>query len=135
MIVSSAEEVPKKLKQTLKKWTEPHTYARGLAISCRDEDCLARNSVHEDTCTCLEVIQMDETILRNQVDDTVSLRNLHSDWEIVDSFGRKVYINSLLGENWVGCLVVNLDNMQLGACCSTNRECEDLCVCRSTLES
>ena len=79
----------------------------------RDEDGLTRNSVHIEACSRLEIVEMDETIFRDQVDDTVLLGHLHRDGEVIRGLRWEVDVDSLLGEWWVGGLVVNLDDMQL----------------------
>lgn len=83
---------------------------RGFVFS-RYEDCLARNSVHVNADTALEIVEVNETVLGDQIDDSVFLRDLHRYREVVVGFWREVYVDSLLGERrvWVG--VVNLDDV------------------------
>jgi len=56
---------------------------------------------------------VDETEFGDQVDDTVTLRDLHGDWEIVCCFWREEYIDCLLCEWDIGCFVADLDNVEL----------------------
>lgn len=77
------------------------------------EDSLAGDTVHVDAGTGLEVIEMDETVLRREVNDAVSLGDLHGDGEIIGRLGREVNVDGFLRERRVGRLVVNLHNVKL----------------------
>lgn len=57
---------------------------------------------------------MDETKLGDKVKNTVLLRDLQRDGEVVQSLGREEHIDSLLLEGRVWWLVTNLNNVQLG---------------------
>ena len=104
------------------------TETRRLGIWRSNEDCLARYSVHEDTCAALQIVKVDEAVFGDEVDDAVLLRNLHSNWEIVNCLGWEVDVYCLLGKYWVRGLVVDLDNVQLCAGGSSNRKSEHLCI-------
>ena len=54
---------------------------------------------------------MDEAVLRDEVDDTVLLRDLHRHGEVVDGLGGEVHVDGLLRKGRVAGLVVDLDDM------------------------
>lgn len=56
---------------------------------------------------------MDETVLRDQINDTVLLGDLHGNREIVRRLWGEVNIDGLLGERWVWGGVINFHNVQL----------------------
>lgn len=56
---------------------------------------------------------MDETKLGDEVDDSVLLRYLHGDGEIVERFGREKDVDCFLLEGWVGRLMTDLDDVKL----------------------
>ena len=87
---------------------------RSLVLS-GDEDGLARNTVHVQADTGLEVVQVDEPVLGDEVDDAVLLRDLHGDREIVRGLGREEDVDGLLGEHWVRGVVVKFDDVKLEA--------------------
>lgn len=80
-----------------------------------DEYGLAGDSVHVDAGTSLEIIEMDEAVFRDEVDDPVFFRDLHSDGEIVLSLRWKEDIYGLFGEGSVRRGVVDFDNVKLQA--------------------
>ena len=90
-----------------------------------DEDGLARDAVHIDACTRLEVVEMDEAVLGDKVDDTVLFRHLHGDGEVIRCLRREVDINVLLRKRRIRRLVIDLDNVQL-----TQRACIQLLPAR-----
>ena len=61
----------------------------------------------------LEIVQVDETVLGREVDDTVLLGDLHGDGEVIGCLGREVHVDGLLRERRVGSLVVDLDYVKL----------------------
>ena len=71
---------------------------------------------------------MDEAILGDEVDDLVPIRDLHSDWEVVRSFGREVNVHSFLHKLRVGLLVIHLNDVQLRASGRSVGEGEELCI-------
>lgn len=60
---------------------------------------------------------MDETEFGNEVDDTMALRDLHGDWEIVCSFWGEEYVDRLLGEGGVALFEADLDYVELMVSC------------------
>lgn len=82
-------------------------------VLCRSKDGVSRDTVHVKTLSSLQVVQMDETILGDEVDDSVAFRNLHRDREIVDGLGREENIGCLLLEDRVRCVVIDLDDVKL----------------------
>ena len=56
---------------------------------------------------------MYEAILGDKVDDTVLLRNLHRDGEVVRGLGREEHVDALLLEEWVALRTINPDDMRL----------------------
>ena len=61
---------------------------------CNNKHCLARNAIHVDASTGFEVVKVSKPTFRNEVDDSMLLRHLHSDRGIIGSFGREIDINS-----------------------------------------
>ena len=78
-----------------------------------NKDSLSRNSVHVDASTRLQVVKVDETVLRDEVDDAVFLRYLHCHGEIVSSFRREINVDRLLSEWCIRGSVVNFYDMEL----------------------
>lgn len=54
---------------------------------------------------------MDETVLGDEINDAVLLRNLEGNREIVGGFWREENIDGLLGKYGVRLRVVDLDNV------------------------
>lgn len=79
----------------------------------RDEDGFTRDTIHVDTCTGFQVVEMDEAKLCHEVDDSMLFRNLHGHGEIAGCFWREINIDILLGEWWVRSLVVDFNDMKL----------------------
>lgn len=75
---------------------------------------VARDSVHVQALASLQIVQVDETVLRDEVDDSVSLRNLHSHGEVVDGFGGEEDVSCLFLEDWVRSIVIDLHDVKLG---------------------
>ena len=75
------------------------------------KDGLARDTIHVDTGTRFEVVEMDETVFRHKIDDTMPLGNLLGDWEIVCGFRWEVYIDGLLDEWRIRSGMVNFGDM------------------------
>lgn len=69
---------------------------------------------------------MDETEFGNEVDDTVALRDLHGDWEIVCGFWREEYVDRLLGEGGVALFEADLDYVELVVSCIRSSKQESL---------
>lgn len=78
-----------------------------------DKHCLARDAVHVEACARLEVVKVDETVFRDEVDDTVALRDLHRDGEIVRGLGREEDVDRFLRVHRVGGSVIDLDDVEL----------------------
>jgi len=79
----------------------------------RDEDGLAGNSVHVDTCAGFEVVEVDEAVFCDQVDNSVLFRDLHRNREIVRRFWREVDVDLFFGEHGIWGLVIDLYNVKL----------------------
>lgn len=79
----------------------------------RSKDSLARDSVHVDADARLQVVEMNETVLGDEVDDAVLLRDLHRDREIVGSLRREENVDGLLRERRVWQGMIDLDDMEL----------------------
>jgi hypothetical protein len=60
---------------------------------------------------------VDETEFGNEVDDTVALRDLHGDWEVVCGFWREEYVDCFLGEGGVTLFEADLDYVELAVSC------------------
>jgi hypothetical protein len=56
---------------------------------------------------------VNKTEFGHQVDDTVTLRDLHGDWEIVCCFWGEEDIDCFFLERDIGCFVTDLDNVEL----------------------
>lgn len=84
----------------------------GIMLSS-DEDGFARDTVHVDTGTGLEVVEVNESVFSDEVDDTMLLGDLHSDWEIICRFRGEIDIDGLLDEWWVWVGVVDFNNVEL----------------------
>ena len=79
----------------------------------RDEDGLAGDSVHVDTCARFEVVKVDEAVFCDQVDNSVLFRDLHRNREIVRRLWRKIDVDLFFGEHGIWGLMVDLYNMKL----------------------
>jgi len=99
-----------------------------FAISTGCEDGLTGDAVHENAGTGLEVVQMNEAILGDDVNDLVTIRDLHCDWEVVGGLGWEIDVDVLLGELRVSLLVIHLDNVELCASCGSVDKREELRV-------
>ena len=108
---------------------------RGVVVSASSEDGLAGNSVHEDESSGLKVVKVNKAVLGNHEDDTILLRDLESDGEIVGGLGREEDVDSLLLEDWVRFGVVDLNNVNLGTSSSSHSETEELGILGSALEA
>ena len=58
---------------------------------------------------------MDKTVLGDEVDDTVLLRDLHGDGEVVGCLCGEEDVDGLLGEHRVRRVVVDFDDVKLRA--------------------
>ena len=87
--------------------------AGGGFVGGRDEDGLAGDAIHEQARARLQIVEMDEAVLGDEVDEAVSLRDLHGDREVVDGLVGEVDLDGLLGVDGQGRLVVDLDDVQL----------------------
>lgn len=67
----------------------------------------ARDTVHVDAGARLKVVKVDETVLGDQIYDTVFLRHLHGHREVVGRLRWEVNVDCLLDERWVRCLMIN----------------------------
>jgi len=86
----------------------------------RHKYCLSRNAVHVNTDASLEVVQVNEPIFGDQVDNSVSFGNLHCDRKIIYGLWREIDVYSFFGEDGVGRVVINFDNVQLQKGLSAN---------------
>lgn len=80
-----------------------------------DEDSLTANTVHVDTCTAFQVVQVNESILGDEIDNAVLLGDLHRHREVVLCLSREEYVYGFFGKDWIGSSVVNFDNVELKA--------------------
>lgn len=96
--------------QHLTLLVNPDNTTRRRIIGCR-KDGIPTDPIHVQTFPALEIIKMDEAVLCNQVNDTVLLRDLHGNWEIVCSFGGEEDLCSFLRERRIGRGVIYLDDM------------------------
>ena len=87
--------------------------AAGALMLSSHEDGLARYPVHVDAGAGLQVVEMDEAVLRHEIDDAVLLRYLHCDREVIRGFRREIDVNGLLRERRVGGCVVDFHNVKL----------------------
>ena len=85
--------------------------AVGHFVLRSDEDILAGYTVHVDARARFEVVQMNEAVLRDEVDDTMFLGDLHGHWEVVGCLSGEEHVDSLLRKHGVGRVVINLDNV------------------------
>lgn len=97
-----------------------------LLVGGSGEDGVARDTVHVDALAGLDLVQVNEAELGDEVDDTVLLRDLHSDGEVVGRLWGEEDVDGLLRERRVGGLVADLDNMKLGAGAGTDGKAEEL---------
>ena len=107
--------------------------ASTVRVRSSGEDGLAGDAVHEDASTGLEVVEVDETILRHEVNDVVLGGHLHGHGEVINCLLREVHLHSLLLESGVRLLVVDLGNLQLGACLGSNGKGEEMVGKRGAL--
>lgn len=77
------------------------------------EDSLSGDTVHIDAGPRLKIVKVDETILCDEVNNSMLLGNLHGDGKVIGSLRGKVHIDGLLDEWWVRSGMINLNNMQL----------------------
>jgi hypothetical protein len=75
------------------------------------KDSLAGNTVHVYASARFEIIKVNETVFRYEVDDAMLLRYLHSHWEVVRCFGWEVDIHGFLDEWRIRSGVVDFNNM------------------------
>ena len=80
---------------------------------CSNEDGLSGNSVHVNACTRFKVIEVNESVFRDQVNDSVLFRDLHRDGEIVGRLWREVDVDLLFSEGGIRGLMVDLYNVKL----------------------
>jgi hypothetical protein len=78
-----------------------------------DEDSITGDTIHIDTRAGLQVVEVDEPVLRNEIDDPVFLGYLHGHREIVGGLWREIYIDGFFHERWVRGAVINFHDMQL----------------------
>ena len=77
------------------------------------KDGVPGNSVHVKALPGLKVVQVDESVFRYEINDTMTFRDLHSDGEIASGFGREEHISSLLREYWIGGVVIDFNDVKL----------------------
>ena len=75
------------------------------------KDSLAGNTVHVYASTRFEIVEMDKTVFRYEVDDAMLLRYLHGHWEVVRCLGWEVDIHGFLDEWRIRSGVVDFNNM------------------------
>jgi hypothetical protein len=88
-------------------------YTVRLLVFCGYKDGFSRNTIHIYASTGFQIIEVNEAKLCDEVDDSVLLRHLHRNWEIVRRLWRKINIDCLFGEGRIGLLVVDLYNVEL----------------------
>lgn len=66
-----------------------------------DEDGIRRDPIHVDTRAGLDIVHVYVAVLGDQVYYVILRRDLHSDWEVVLSFGREENVHSFLWERLV----------------------------------
>lgn len=91
---------------------DPNDTVSGFMLRS-DEDGLSGYAVHVYTRPGFQVIQMDETVFRDEVNDAVLFRDLHCDWEVVRGLGREVHIDGFLDEGGIRSRVVNFNDVEL----------------------
>lgn len=87
---------------------------RGRFIRCHDNDWYITDSIHIDTRSSLQVVQMDVTILGNHINYVMFWADLHGHREIILLLRRKVHTNRSLFK-WLvtSCRWSDLNDMQL----------------------
>ncbi len=86
----------------------------GRLVLCSDKDGVARDAVHVDASAALEIVEVNEAVLCDEVDNTVTLADLHGNGEVVGGLGWEEDIDGLFGESGLAILVVDLYNVKLG---------------------
>jgi hypothetical protein len=56
---------------------------------------------------------VDKSVFCDQINDTMTFRDLHGDGEIASGFSGEEYISRLLREYWIGGVVVDFNNVEL----------------------
>lgn len=82
-------------------------------VLCCGEDCLSGDTIHVDTLSRLEVVEVNESKLGDEVNDTMALRDLHGNGEVVGGLGREEDFDCLFLERWIWRLVTYLYNVKL----------------------
>jgi hypothetical protein len=73
---------------------------RGLVLHS-DENSVARDMIHMDTRARLQVVKVDESMLRGKIYDPVFLGYLHGYWEIIGGLWQEIYVDGFFHERWV----------------------------------
>ncbi|CAI6082879.1 unnamed protein product [Clonostachys chloroleuca] len=120
-------------KQDLTLTVDTHQSSRSV-IGTRGEYGFARDTVHEDTGSSLQVIEMDEPVLGYHEDNTVFLRNLQGHGEVVGSLRGEEDVDSLLLENRVVLGVVDFNNVKFGTGGGSHGEGEELGILGSAFQ-
>ena len=83
-----------------------------VLVRSSGEHRLGGDSVHKQVGTRLDIIQVDETVLGQDVDDTILVGGLQADREVVGSIGREENVDDFLGEWRVAVNMVDLNHVQ-----------------------
>ena len=72
------------------------------------------NAFHVNAYASFEMVEMNESVFRENEDDAVTSRNLHCDGEVVCCLGREEDIDFFLERRIIRIrIIINLDDMQL----------------------
>ena len=82
-------------------------------VRSRNEDLLARDSVHIDAYPGFEVIEVNEAVSCHQVKNPVFFRNLDSNWEIADGLWMELNVCRLFYKPGIWILMVDFHNVKL----------------------
>jgi hypothetical protein len=75
------------------------------------KDNFTGNTVYVYASARFEIIEMDKTVFRYEVDDAMLLRYLDGHWDVVRCFGWEVDIDGFLDEWGIRSGVVDFNNM------------------------
>ena len=78
-----------------------------------DKHRFSTDSIHIDACAGFEVVEMDKSVLGDEIDDAISFGDLHRDGEIVGRLRGEKDIDGFLGVDGETFLMINLDDVEL----------------------
>jgi len=91
-----------------------------------DEDSVSADAVHEDTCACLNIVNVDVAVFGDQIEDVVFGGGLHGDGEVVLGLGWERDVDCFLDEGRVaGVGLADFDHVEFATLGCANGETEN----------